>query len=331
MVAATSQPKTLTCSSCAVSYSNAADQRLHHKTEFHRYNAKRKAAGLGPVSLASFQIIGETFEKRTTNEEESTESSNGAEINTSDREDDFDKPETTPLSVDECFFCTSTFPNRQSVLDHMKINHSFFLPYSEDLNDVDGFVDAMRSLIGLHHTCVTCERTFDDKRAVRKHMIDKGHTSIAVENMPDVWKFYVVSDAEYDFLESDSDSSSGDATEIHHASVPAKNATSSQLTLPSGVRVSHRNHREARKAKPSSALIARASSGNKVADKSRSNQGPKYVTRLAPGHVPAAFKRQAFASLVVRQRREIELAFKTNTNNNAWCKGGRIITVKCNV
>jgi len=171
MDATTSQPVTLTCSSCAVSYGNAADQRLHHKTEFHRYNAKRKAAGLGPVSLTVFQTISENFEKRTIKEEGSPESSNYDETDTSDREDDMNKPETMPLSVDECFFCTSTFSNRQSVLDHMKINHSFFLPFSEDLNDVDGFVDAMRSLIGVHHTCLTCERKFEDTRAVRKHMV----------------------------------------------------------------------------------------------------------------------------------------------------------------
>ncbi|RKP20231.1 hypothetical protein ROZALSC1DRAFT_12970 [Rozella allomycis CSF55] len=43
-----------TCISCQVVFGTPEEQRTHHRTEWHRYNLKRKCAGLPPVTAENF-------------------------------------------------------------------------------------------------------------------------------------------------------------------------------------------------------------------------------------------------------------------------------------
>ena len=45
----------LTCITCSVAFKEATDQRDHYKTDWHRYNLKRKVAELAPVSEKAFK------------------------------------------------------------------------------------------------------------------------------------------------------------------------------------------------------------------------------------------------------------------------------------
>ena len=47
----TSQSHPYTCLSCSLAFTDTASQREHYATDLHRYNSKRRVAGLGPVSL----------------------------------------------------------------------------------------------------------------------------------------------------------------------------------------------------------------------------------------------------------------------------------------
>ncbi len=44
-----------TCLSCRVGFSSNDAQRQHYKTDWHRYNLKRKIAGMIPVSADNFR------------------------------------------------------------------------------------------------------------------------------------------------------------------------------------------------------------------------------------------------------------------------------------
>lgn len=46
---------TYTCITCHVTFSNPDFQRNHYKTDWHRYNLKRKVVGMPPVSASTFQ------------------------------------------------------------------------------------------------------------------------------------------------------------------------------------------------------------------------------------------------------------------------------------
>ncbi|XP_014956824.4 cytoplasmic 60S subunit biogenesis factor ZNF622 isoform X2 [Ovis aries] len=46
---------TYTCNTCRAVLEDAEAQRVHYKTDWHRYNLRRKVAGMAPVSLEGFQ------------------------------------------------------------------------------------------------------------------------------------------------------------------------------------------------------------------------------------------------------------------------------------
>lgn len=43
-----------TCITCYVGFRLADDQRAHYKSDWHRYNLKRKVADMKPISQADF-------------------------------------------------------------------------------------------------------------------------------------------------------------------------------------------------------------------------------------------------------------------------------------
>ena len=43
-----------TCMTCRVAFSEADTQRAHYKTDWHRYNLKRKVADMPPVTAENF-------------------------------------------------------------------------------------------------------------------------------------------------------------------------------------------------------------------------------------------------------------------------------------
>ncbi|KAJ7647464.1 C2H2 type zinc-finger-domain-containing protein [Roridomyces roridus] len=49
-----SSPELFTCLSCTIAFLSAEDQRTHYRSDHHRYNMKRRVAGLPPVSAELF-------------------------------------------------------------------------------------------------------------------------------------------------------------------------------------------------------------------------------------------------------------------------------------
>lgn len=43
-----------TCTACGVTFADAESQKAHYKSDWHRYNLRRKVAGLPPVDKGSF-------------------------------------------------------------------------------------------------------------------------------------------------------------------------------------------------------------------------------------------------------------------------------------
>ena len=48
-------PPQNTCLTCSVAFVSADLQRDHYKTDWHRYNLKRKVAEMAPVTLEAFE------------------------------------------------------------------------------------------------------------------------------------------------------------------------------------------------------------------------------------------------------------------------------------
>ncbi|XP_008556264.1 cytoplasmic 60S subunit biogenesis factor ZNF622 [Microplitis demolitor] len=68
-----SLPTTYTCITCRVAFKDPEIQRQHYKTDWHRYNLKRKVAELPPVTAENFQtkVIEQRVEETAVSEQES--------------------------------------------------------------------------------------------------------------------------------------------------------------------------------------------------------------------------------------------------------------------
>ena len=51
----TTMPARYTCISCRVAFADAEGQRSHYKTDWHRYNLKRRVAEMAPLSAEEFR------------------------------------------------------------------------------------------------------------------------------------------------------------------------------------------------------------------------------------------------------------------------------------
>lgn len=290
-----------TCITCRVAFNNADMQRDHYKTDWHRYNLKRKVADLPSVTS-------EEFQKRVLQQREKDEAA--AQINTaycqscckhfntinayenhlnskkhksnvvikdnvsdsvlstasfdqnqvvitsklrrnslSDEEnmeiieevdsDEWDEDTENPIENNNCLFCDHHSANLVKNLNHMTIEHGFFVPDVEYCVDVLGLLKYLGEKVTQGFMCLWCNdkgRTFHTSDSAKQHMIDKGHCKMLHEGL---------ALAEYaDFYDYSSSYPDGEGSEVDddaEVTVPVLDDSDYQLVLPSGAIVGHRS------------------------------------------------------------------------------------------
>ncbi|KAJ8912267.1 hypothetical protein NQ315_008858 [Exocentrus adspersus] len=236
-------PDCYTCITCRVAFKDAELQREHYKTDWHRYNLKRKVAEFPPVTA-------EEFRQKVLNQR------NADEISKQDK------------SV-YCGPCQKSFGNQNAFDNHLnsrkhKENEKNKRTASDDNSsaeqasskieieeeesdieevdsdewddDTENPIDNNDCLFCMHHSrfmCLWCNekgKTFHSADAARQHMVDKGHCKMIHEG---------IALAEYaDFYDY---STSYPDVQNEEVDVPEIDDTDYQLVLPSGVTVGHRS------------------------------------------------------------------------------------------
>ena len=91
----------------------------------------------------------------------------------------------------------STIPWKSKLirnLQHMKAEHSFFIPDIGNCIDVVGLLKKLANKIAKDLTCIYCEhtksKTFKSFRDVQKHMKDLGHCMINPDFLSEYREFY---------------------------------------------------------------------------------------------------------------------------------------------
>jgi len=134
------------------------------------------------------------------------------------------------LNVDkECLFCHHSSPDFDQNLDHMTRSHSLYIPDVEFLTDLRGLIEYLAEKVAVANVCLSCNgkgKTFHSMEAVRRHMIDMGHTKIAYDDDDDFEDLA----AFYEFPEEDTPKAYWDTQ-------------TQELVLPSGARAGHRQFR----------------------------------------------------------------------------------------
>ncbi|KAL6607280.1 C2H2 type zinc-finger-domain-containing protein [Neocallimastix sp. 'constans'] len=295
-----------TCLTCKVLFQNSENQRDHYKQDWHKYNLKRKVAGLPSITEPEFEekirkkleedenankvetwnceVCKKVFntenayknhelskkhmdnvvifenKKATMNDDSSdlSEDENGnlkePKINWKKRfaeaqtDEEFNKildekiKLSRKLEETECIFCDFKGETFEKKMEHMTVEHTFFIPDVEYLASVKGLMTYLGEKISIGNTCIYCEKMFQSLEAVRKHMLAKGHTKISYEDGPDleISNFY-----DFSVLDDDDDMEieNGESNNSNsHALAITSEGT--ELILPSGVHVGHRDYKK---------------------------------------------------------------------------------------
>jgi pre-60S factor REI1 len=220
-------------------FASRADVAAHYKSDYHKYNLKRREGGLPYLLEADFQArleaakalrqekqVGTDHLKKGVNRSDKKDKKKQAEDKISEQQDpeeadaskanqDTDMPtenaegEPTPEQVAEEE--TIDIEPRQSLFDkhlsesvsaninRMQRKYGFFAPDREYLTDLEGLLGYCHEKIKLGHMCLYCQRTFTTYQGCQNHMISKQHCKIRYEPKVDLEDFAVF----YDFSEAD--------------------------------------------------------------------------------------------------------------------------------
>lgn len=75
----------------------------------------------------------------------------------------------------ECVFDGSVHGSAEENLEYMAREFGFFLPYVEEVVDVEGLLRYLGQKVGIGFACVACDRGFGSVTAAQRHMVDKSH------------------------------------------------------------------------------------------------------------------------------------------------------------
>lgn len=287
----------LICNACQIQIHSDEERATHYKAEWHRYNVKRRCAGLASIPQALFdsqlaalnskkaaesaqkatllckpckktftttsayqahiaskkhlkkaEKQGEDEEGEEEEEDEAVAAPGGvktataaavakpavtassvssastkvkAESKHNDEEDD-DAMEDGEESNEEgeaipllhCLFCPKEFTSVSSSVDHMLKQHGFFIPFVENLVDLDGLLTYLGEKVGIGHVCLWCNgkgrARYPSTSAVQKHMKAKSHCKLRLEEEEDEEELLDYYD--FDLAEEDEEEEEEEAT-----------------------------------------------------------------------------------------------------------------------
>lgn len=202
----------ITCIACRLEFTDNGVMREHYKSDFHRFNLKRKAANLPSVSQELFdQKVASSAAKESqkgTQHLKNPEKQQKKVVNppTTKKVDseNFDGEKTdeqvfaereanaVKLSLEDSLFDNHKSATLDENLEYMMNNFSFFIPSIDYLADVAGLMDYLGQKITVGYTCLYCNKEFAAMKSVRHHMIEKAHCMMQwdyVDEYEDFYKF----------------------------------------------------------------------------------------------------------------------------------------------
>uniref|UniRef100_A0A7E4UQX2 C2H2-type domain-containing protein n=1 Tax=Panagrellus redivivus TaxID=6233 RepID=A0A7E4UQX2_PANRE len=105
-------------------------------------------------------------------------------VNSDDEDEDEDYDASKALPSTSCLFCPVKSNSVESNLEHMTV-HGFYIPDTEYCTDVEGLLSYLGMKVGCGGICTFCNRRsrwFRTLDAVQKHMRDKQHCKVSLED-----------------------------------------------------------------------------------------------------------------------------------------------------
>jgi len=194
--------------------------RVHYKTDFHRFNLKRKIANLLPIaedmfdkklleieSTESHTIKGKQHLKQSKYNNPKTQAHHLKKLQQQQQpqpqieSQKLEKTENelleekiakaTRLTLRDSLFDRHTSPDFESNLEYMTKKFSFLIPEIEYLKDLPGLIIYLGEKISIGNVCISCEKSFGSLEATRDHMRKLCHFHLRWEDNEDEYNdFY---------------------------------------------------------------------------------------------------------------------------------------------
>ena len=213
-----SEQRTFTCYTApGVSFASEEEMKDHYRGEWHRYNLKRKVAGLAPLSR-------EAFEERSAREgerEAALQQKSGtrkqaredrrvakAEANskntqskaagfvataemTADQYMQFKMDNAATFDEGSDLFSTHRSAGLHENLAHMARTHGFYVPHLDFCVDMPGLVQYLQEKVYVGNVSLVNNKAFHSLEAVQSHMRDKNLCRLELEGHEDeLGEFY---------------------------------------------------------------------------------------------------------------------------------------------
>jgi pre-60S factor REI1 len=112
-----------------------------------------------------------------------------------------------------CLFCSNHADTFQSNLQHMKMEHSLFIPEQKYLVDPEALITYLYGKVHIDFQCLYCNRLKYSEFGVKTHMLDKGHCKIAYETEDEQLEIGQFYDFRSTYLDRDPDDSNDHTAE----------------------------------------------------------------------------------------------------------------------
>jgi len=146
------------------------------------------------------------------------------------------------LNPKKCLFCIEgrVLGSIDECLQHMQQCHTFFIPYSHLVSDVEKLLTYLQYKVEILRQCVLCSKRskhFGVGTDVRRHMYDKGHNRMAYETPEQFLEYVAFYNEPEDAVDATNDDPTGEKLE-ELLSLALEDQYS--LVLPSGAVIGHR-------------------------------------------------------------------------------------------
>jgi len=152
-------------------------------------------------------------------------------------EEEEDDEELPPLGANVSIFDDKVFDTVDECVQYMKTRYGFYVPDTEYLQDLEGFLCYLGEKVKLGGVCLYCQKQLRPHRPCQAHMLSKSHCKVRYEEDVDLDEF----EDFYDFTASYEDmplDENGDPV-----SATASLSAIGELVLPDGRVAGHRDFR----------------------------------------------------------------------------------------
>eukprot|EP00051_Salpingoeca_urceolata_P004503 m.65460 g.65460 ORF g.65460 m.65460 type:complete len:412 (+) comp13667_c0_seq2:619-1854(+) len=247
------QPEHFACEACNKVFSSQGAMDNHLKSKKCKEN-RRKYEENGPRVKAAPSNKVAAQQQEPPLDADATPMEGIVEAPTAATGDDTDPtvpPAEPKLEPGDCVFCSHKSEDLEANLKHMSSAHSFFVPDLEFVVDLPGLIQYLQMKVAEFFVCLTCNgkgREFQSLEAVRKHMVDKGHTHVDYSDQGalEIAEYYDFSSTYPDFDEEadvDGDEELTPETRAALGMTVRVDEATMDLVLPSGLRAGHRELR----------------------------------------------------------------------------------------